>query len=438
MPDFDDPFTPSDATVLRPRPGAGKRSGSEPAAASRSPQRPAPLPDTVVASPEVAAGGLSPLVQAASPLLQLAGRLRTTLMSAPDLGGLRRHALEEIRRFEERARQAGVPNEFILAGRYALCAALDEAVLSTPWGAQSEWAQQALLVTLHREAWGGEKFFEMLDRIAKDPGKHIDLIELQYLCIALGFKGKYHVRDDGQARVAQIQHDLYQTIRGQRGVPRPELSLRWRGHEDRGNRLIRYAPWWVVGAAGLAIMAITFGIYYTRLGTGAAPVYEALARIGREGFAGPAPTAPAASGPTLKQLLAAEEKSGAVKVEEEGGRTRITLLAPDLFASASATPNHAYDDLLRRVALALNAVPGPVQVEGHTDSQPLQSLRYRNNFELSRERAVSVAGVLKRFMDNPARLQWTGVGSTEPRYPETTPEDRARNRRVEILHVREG
>ena len=39
---------------------------------------------------------------------------------------------------------------------------LDEAVLSTPWGAQSEWAQHPLLVTLHREAWGGEKFFEML------------------------------------------------------------------------------------------------------------------------------------------------------------------------------------------------------------------------------------------------------------------------------------
>ena len=42
---------------------------------------------------------------------------------------------------------------------------LDEAVLSTPWGGQSEWAQHPLLVALHREAWGGEKFFEMLDRI---------------------------------------------------------------------------------------------------------------------------------------------------------------------------------------------------------------------------------------------------------------------------------
>ena len=143
------------------------------------------------------------------------------------------------------------------------------------------------------------------------------------------------------------------------------------------------------------------------------------------------------SGLTLRQRLEAEERAGALMIEEEGGRTRITLTAEDLFGSGSATPNPAYDRLLQRVAGALNAVPGPVQVEGHTDSQPLQSLRYRNNFELSRERAVSVAGVMRRSLDNPARLQWTGLGSSELRYPETSAENRARNRRVEIIHVPE-
>ena len=130
--------------------------------------------------------GLNPLVQAASPLLLLAGQLRRHL-AVGDVAGLRRHALDEIRRFEERRAAAGVPSEVVLAARYALCATLDEAVLSTPWGAQSEWAQQSLLVALHREAWGGEKFFDMLDRISPDPARHIDLLELQYLCLAVGF-----------------------------------------------------------------------------------------------------------------------------------------------------------------------------------------------------------------------------------------------------------
>src|SRR6185503_4400220 len=132
MPDFDDPFKPSDATVMRPRPAAGRR--GTPDAASPSPMRPlvppAPRADPL---PEAAfqflGTGLNPLVRAASPLLLLAGQLRGSLAS-PDVSVLRRHALDEIRRFEQRARGASISAEVVSAARYALCACLDEAVLS--------------------------------------------------------------------------------------------------------------------------------------------------------------------------------------------------------------------------------------------------------------------------------------------------------------------
>ena len=436
MPDIDDPFKPSDATVLRPRPGAGKRgSGEVSPTPFRSPAQPALVEPLPAAAHDLLGAGLNPLVQAASPLLLLAGQLRGTI-SSPDLGGLRRHTLDEIRRFEERARAGGVPNESVLAARYALCAALDEAVLSTPWGAQSEWAQQPLLVALHREAWGGEKFFEMLDRISKEPSRHIDLMELQYLCIAFGFTGKYQVLDRGHARLAEVHHDLYRKIRTHRGDVPADLALRWRGVEDRRNRLVRYVPWWVIGAATLAILAIAFTVYYAWLGTAAEPVLAELAKVGVEEFDAPRPMAPAA-GPTLKQLLAADEGAGRLSVEEEGGRTLITLLANDLFLSGSATPNPAYTDMFGRLSAAFNQVPGRVLVEGHTDDQALKSLRFRNNNELSRERAVGVVRILERTIDNPARFEWNGVGSSQPRYrPESTAENRARNRRVEIVHVR--
>jgi len=81
-------------------------------------------------------------------------------------------------------------------------------------------------------------------------------------------------------------------------------------------------------------------------------------------------------------------------------------------------------------------VPGRVLVVGHTDDQPVRSLRFQDNFELSRERAVSVVRVLEQTIDSRARVSWTGVGSSEPRYePASDPENRARNRRVEIIHV---
>ena len=436
MPDIDDPFTPTDATILRPRPGAGRRGAGDVGTATRvaSPLDTYGAPQAA-ALPEDVAIGLNPLVQAASPLLLMAGQLRGTL-AAPDVLGLRRHALDEIRRFEERALASGVPNEVMLAARYVLCAGLDEAVLSTPWGAQSEWAQQTLLVALHREAWGGEKFFEMLSRISRDPARHIDLMELQYLCMALGFAGKFQVMDRGHARLAEVQQDLYRRIRDHRGTPPTDLSLRWQGLQDRRHRLIRYVPWWVVGAAALAVLAIAFVVYHSRLSSAAAPLHAQLAAIGLEDFNAPRDAAPF-EGRTLKQLLSADEARGALSVEEDGGRTLITLPAPNLFASGSAAVNTAYTDTLQRVAGAINQVPGRVLVVGHTDDQPLRSLRYRDNFELSRERAVSVVKLLQASLSTPGRLEWTGAGSSQPRYrPESDAENRARNRRVEIVHVR--
>ena len=109
----------------------------------------------------------------------------------------------------------------MLSARYTLCAGLDEAVLSTPWGSQSEWAQHPLLVALHREAWGGEKFFDMLDRISQDPARYIDLMELQYLGLAFGFAGKYQIQERGHEHLLEVQHELYRKIRDHRGQTEP-------------------------------------------------------------------------------------------------------------------------------------------------------------------------------------------------------------------------
>src|SRR5829696_848571 len=367
-----DPFDQPEGTRLRPRPGAGRRGGGETMRA----RAPVPVAPDVEPLPESAREhlglGLNPLVRAASPLLLLGGQLRGSL--APmDIAGLREHALEEIRRFEEQARGSGIHQDIVLAARYVLCAALDEAVLSTPWGAQSEWAQHPLLVALHREAWGGEKFFDMLDRVSQDPSRYIDLMELQYLALALGFGGKYQVQERGHERLAAIQQDLYRKVRTHRDQPQvSELSLRWRGLEDRRNPLIRYVPWWVVGAAALAILAIAFTLYYTSLANLAAPVHAELAKIGLEDFS--APVVAPVQGLRLKQLLAPEEASGTMRVEEDGGRTRVTLLASDLFKSGSASVNPAHYQTLQRLAAALNQVPGRVLVVGHTDDQAVRSL----------------------------------------------------------------
>jgi type VI secretion system protein ImpK len=62
-------------------------------------------------------------------------------------------------------------------------------------------------------------------------------------------------------------------------------------------------------------------------------------------------------------------------------------------------------------------------------------LTFRDNAHLSRERAERVADMLKQSLESPARVVTNGLGSSKPLVPETDPESRARNRRVEIVHI---
>ena len=141
----------------------------------------------------------------------------------------------------------------------------------------------------------------------------------------------------------------------------------------------------------------------------------------------------------MKQLLHDDEAAGVLSIEERNNQTVVTLLASDLFGSGSARVNPKYYPSLQRVAHALSEVPGRVFVIGHTDDQPLRSLKYHDNYDLSRARATEVVKLLSLAIDNAARLEGSGMGESEPRYkPESLPENRARNRRVEIVHVAGG
>lgn len=382
------------------------------------------------------AEGQDPLVRAAGPLLLLAGRLRFATQ-APDMAALRRQLLADVRTFEERSQQSGVPTDQIAAGRYALCATLDEAILSTPWGAQTDWAAQPLLVVFHRETWGGEKFFQMIERTRSDPQRYAGLLELFYLCLSVGFGGRFAIDPQGSVQLERLQHELFELLRNLREPPATPLSLRWQGVEDRRNPLFRYVPLWVVAAAAIALVAGAWLYYRTTLTSSAEPVLAALSQVGLEPYAG-VETAPAPL-VSLAVLLRPEIDAGVVTVEELGGKSTITLTAADLFASGSIQVNARYNDLLGRVGQALEQVPGSILVVGHTDDVPIRSFRFQNNFELSNARALAVVAALERTLSNPSRVISSGVGSTQPRYlPAELPENRARNRRVEIVHVAQG
>lgn len=450
----DDPFAPSDATILRPRPGrrpAAPGAGPAPAPASGAASGPAgglaqPTtlrapsgagPSSAAPGPGVAefvSAGRNPILQAAIPLLVLAGRLRGQIANA-DVESLRGQCVQEVRDFEDRCRRAAVPDADVLAARYALCTVLDEAVLNTPWGAQSGWAGQSLLVTFHREAQGGEKFFQLLERLLGEPQRYLALLELWYVCLSLGFEGRYRLDERGASRLADVRRDLYLRIEQLRGGTEPALSAHWRGVEDRRNAVLRLVPLWVAVAAAVAIVFGAWLLFDSRLNRRSAPISAALANVGLQHLEAAAPPTAAPSG--LSTLLAPQIAAGLVAVDEQGARTRITLTVPDLFASASAQVNPRFGSLVHAVGAALRAVPGRIIVIGHTDDQPLHSLRFQNNYELSQARAATVAKLLERDVTDVSRFETIGKGDSDPLYrPANLPQNRARNRRVEIVLLR--
>jgi type VI secretion system protein ImpK len=210
---------------------------------------------------------------------------------------------------------------------------------------------------------------------------------------------------------------------------------------DRTNPLLRFVPMWVVAVVGLAVLTGAFLYFRSQLGHHAEPTLATLSQVGVQGFSAgaPAPLPAIAPEKTLKILLADLEQQGMLTVTEEGARSTVTIAGSDLFASGSARINDQYRAILGRIASALNELPGPVMVVGHTDDQPIRSFKYQNNYELSADRAAAVVADLGTTLAEPARLRSTGVGSSQPRYePPNTPENRARNRRVEIVHVANG
>ena len=172
--------------------------------------------------------GVNPLVKAAAPLLAAAVRLRGRL-NHPDPDGLRRSIAEAVRQFEQRALGTGLDTKSLRAARYALCATIDDLVLSTPWGSHSAWTAQSLTSLFHNEVSGGERFFDILEQMEKELGRHGDVVELMFLCLSLGFEGRYRVLPRGPATLAEFRDNLFRTLRQRRAEFERELSPHWRG-----------------------------------------------------------------------------------------------------------------------------------------------------------------------------------------------------------------
>ena len=373
--------------------------------------------------------GINPLLVAAGPLLALQAQLRATT-AHNDRPGLQRQLLGLIGEFEERARASGVSRPQVFAARYLLCTFIDEAIAATPWGANPPPGTKGLLQEFHDDESGADKVFELLDRLSADPQVNAPLLELFYVCITLGLQGRYASAPNGRAELDGLAAQLFERVRSALlPTDARTLSQHWSG-EARRAPTFTLVPLWIAVVVGAALVVACVMWMSSRLNRQAAPLLQQLHDL-HSGLAAPAP-AGAAAKPRLAPLLADDLNAGAIEVTDEAQRSVVTLSADTLFVAGTAQLQAPQRDRLQRIAQALAGLSGRVEVMGHTDNQPLESLRFPSNWHLSRERAQAVAGALIEAGLPAARVRAEGRAETEPRVPNDSPAARARNRRVEV------
>lgn len=150
----------------------------------------------------------------------------------------------------------------------------------------------------------------------------------------------------------------------------------------------------------------------------------------------PVPSDPSLAQPFARLSVALKNEIGAGKVGLRLG-TRgivITLQEKSFFSSGDDSIYVSSYPAIERVASVIADLPNSVQLEGHTDSVPIHTGRFRNNWELSAARSIALLQLFQmKFGIEPDRFVVAGYAQNAPIALNDTEEGRALNRRVEII-----
>lgn len=139
----------------------------------------------------------------------------------------------------------------------------------------------------------------------------------------------------------------------------------------------------------------------------------------------------------LAEEMAKSGMKDMAEVQMTEKQIKINIAAPVLFASGTAELGAASSEILGAVARVISRLPNDIIVEGHTDNVPIRSGGYNTNWELSAARSDAVVELLaKSYGIPPERMVAAAYGEYRPVAPNSTPEGRARNRRIEIIMSR--
>lgn len=206
---------------------------------------------------------INPMIDAVTPLLGMVERVRQ-LTAYEGVADLYQRVVSEIQAIEQELHAHGYENGAILSFRYILCTVIDEAVMAREWGAQSVWSAHSLLTRFHNETWGGEKVFVLLERLQEDPARYRDILEFIYLCLCLGFEGRYRVMVQGREERDRVVRKLYDTLHPEPAAA-PTVFHQNLGQQASHYRLHKQVSLSVLFLGLCVVLAAAFGAYRYQL-----------------------------------------------------------------------------------------------------------------------------------------------------------------------------
>jgi type VI secretion system protein ImpK len=178
---------------------------------------------------------------------------------------------EQFRALETKARQSDVPQEDVQQAKYAIAAFIDEMILTSSWALKESWADKPLQLAYFNDFSAGEEFYNKIDTLRG--AKRNNVLEVYYLCLALGFRGKF-VDLQGMEKKKVLMDTMLREMRGPAPAPgAATLSPNWQPPDALPGIVKNFPAWFVAAACGLFIILL-FILLSTLLGSSAERVVE--------------------------------------------------------------------------------------------------------------------------------------------------------------------
>ena len=189
------------------------------------------------------------LINMSGPLLELILKIKAGIITPSN--DLRKGVEDLLKQFEQRAAALRFSPEQVKAVKFALVAFVDETVLTAKFPLRDEWEKYPLQLQYFEEHLAGVKFFERLDEMLKFTEQNADVIEVYYLCLLLGYKGKYkfYLEEQLKGVIAAVAEHLRRVGR----LVTTELSPHWQPRDRYEVPPDPGLPLWVKAGSGIAV-----------------------------------------------------------------------------------------------------------------------------------------------------------------------------------------